>query len=55
MRLVSYPHKSVQLSVFVINHSLMHEKRMVTPMEKLLSICVGLAYSLVLGNSFSFW
>lgn len=31
-----YPHKSVQLSVFVLNHSIMHEERMVIPMEKLL-------------------
>ena len=50
-----YPHKSMQLSVFVLNHSIMHEKRLVIPMEKLLRNLLGLLIPKFLGNMFLVW
>ena len=37
-----------KISIFIIKHVIIHEKRIIAPMENLLEICVGLAYFLVL-------
>ena len=45
----------MQLSIFVLNHSIMHEKRLVIPMEKLLRNLLGLLIPKFLGNMFLVW